>query len=75
MPRAPREIWDPAKRTIIREWHVWAGKHPDIAKGDSAFGAFYVHLQRNASELLTFEADNKFETVRDWLAEEGLVKT
>jgi hypothetical protein len=73
MPREPREIWTPAKRQIIREWRTWADRHADIAKSDSAFGAFCSHLERDNAELLTFSDNNKFETIRGWLAEEHLI--
>jgi hypothetical protein len=74
MPRGPREIWTSDKRNIIKEWRAWADRHADIARDDSTLGAFYLHLERNRGELLSFSADNKFETVRGWLAEEGLIK-
>ena len=75
LSRPPREIWTPAKRDVIREWHVWVKKDPSTAEGDRAFGNFYLHLERNsAGLLLTFSADNKFEIIRAWLAEEGLIK-
>ncbi|HEV8465690.1 MAG TPA: hypothetical protein VGQ63_11905 [Pseudolabrys sp.] len=74
MPREAREIWTPAKRSIVGEWRDWAKKHPEMSKSESAFGAFYVHLQKNSRELLTFAADNHFETVRGWLAEENLIR-
>ena len=67
-------MWTPAKRNIVREWHNWAKNNPKTAEGDNAFGDFYLHLQRNTAELLTFSADDKFKTVCDWLAEEGLIK-
>lgn len=71
MARAPREIWTPAKRNIIREWRDWAKKNPGSA--DHAFGRFWLHLERDSAELLKFSAENKFETVRDWLAQEMLI--
>jgi len=74
MPRGPREIWTSDKRNIIKEWRAWAARHADIVRDDSTLGAFYLHLERNRGELLSFSADNKFETVRSWLAEEGLIK-
>jgi hypothetical protein len=74
VPREARQVWTPAKRQIIAEWRTWANTNADIAKGESAFGAFYLHLERNNAQLLTFSADNKFETIRSWLAEEDLIK-
>jgi hypothetical protein len=41
--------------------NLLAAKHPEMSKSESAFGAFYVHLQMNSRELLTFAADNHFE--------------
>ena len=73
MGRPPREIWTPAKRNIIREWHNWANKNPQSAERETAFAAFYLHLERNSAELLTFPDANKFVTVREWLAQERLL--
>ena len=41
---------------------------------DDAFGAFYLHLQTKNAHLLTFPSDGPFKAVREWLAEEGLIK-
>jgi hypothetical protein len=73
MPREGREIWTPEKRNIIREWRVWAKKHSESAKGDTAVDEFHSHLQRESAELLTSLPDNKIESIRGWLAEEGLI--
>jgi len=54
---------------------AYLGEHEcPYCQSESAFGAFYLHLERNNAELLTFSADNKFETIRSWLAEEDLIK-
>ena len=74
MPRDRREIWSPAKRSIIGEWRNWAKSNPGAAAADDAFGAFYLHLQTNNAHLLTFPSDGPFKAVRAWLAEEGLIK-
>lgn len=71
MPRRPREVWSPAKRTIIGEWHYWAKSNLRMSEGDNAFGMFYLHLKSKTPALL---AEDHFETVRNWLAEEGLIK-
>ena len=74
MGRAPREIWTPAKRDIIREWRAWEKQNPQSANEETAFGKFYLHLERDNAHLLTFSVENKFEVVREWLAQEGLIK-
>lgn len=73
MPRAAREIWSPAKRSIIGEWRAWAKKYPETAKGDTALSEFYSHLEKERAELLAFSAANKPETIRGWLTEESLI--
>jgi hypothetical protein len=42
-----------------------------MSEGDNAFGMFYLHLKSKTPALL---AEDHFETVRNWLAEEGLIK-
>ena len=74
MPRDRREIWSPAKRSIIGEWRIWAKSNPGAAAADDAFGTFYLHLQTKNAHLLTFPSDDHFKAVREWLAEEGLIK-
>ena len=71
MPRDRREIWSPAKRSIIGEWRNWAKSNPGAAAADDAFGAFYLHLQTNNAHLLTFPSDGPFKAVRAWLARRG----
>jgi len=73
MPRDAREIWSPAKRSIIREWRDWTKKHPEIATSDRALGEFYSYLEKKGTELLAFSDENKLEAVKTWLAEEGLI--
>ena len=75
MPRDRREIWSPAKRSIIGEWRNWAKSNPRAAAADDAFGTFYLHLQTKNAHLLTFPSDDHFKAVREWLAEEGLIKS
>jgi hypothetical protein len=74
MPRDRREIWSPAKRSVIAEWRNWAKSNPRAAAADDAFGTFYLHLQTKNAQLLTFPSDDHFKAVREWLAEEGLIK-
>ncbi len=64
----------PAKRTIIAEWKNWAKKNSEAAKTEYAFGSFYLHLEREASHLLTFSAKDKLQKIRAWLVEEGYLK-
>jgi len=66
----------PAKRAIIREWDDWAAKNPDGAKSATAGGMFFfVHLQKERGDLLTFKADgDKWQVVHGWLLREGRVK-
>jgi hypothetical protein len=56
--------WSPAKRSIIREWQLWK-KNPASADADTAFGEFYLHLQRQSAQLLMFPSDDYFKTVRE----------
>ena len=44
MPRDRKEIWSPAKRSIIGEWRNWAKSDPRAAAADDAFDTFYLQL-------------------------------
>ena len=64
MPRDRKEIWSPAKRSIIGEWRNWAKSDPRAAAADDAFDTFYLQLQTKNAHLLTFPSDDHFSCAR-----------
>ena len=72
---APKEKDDSAaKRAITHEWENWAALHPDDLGSPDAGKYFFTHLQEQKPELLEFASEDKWQTVRGWLLQEGHIR-
>ena len=80
--KAKRKIEDPpkeqdegaAQRAVIHEWESWAALHPDDLESPDAGKYFFTHLQEQKSALLEFLSEDKWQTVRGWLLQEGHIR-
>ncbi len=63
-----------AQRAVIHEWESWAALHSDDLESPDAGEYFFTHLQEQKSELLEFPSEDKRQTVRGWLLQEGHIK-
>ena len=63
-----------AKRAVIHEWESWAALHSDDRESPDAGKYFFTHLQEQKPELLEFASDDKEQTVRGWLLQEGHIR-
>jgi hypothetical protein len=71
----PKEKADSAaKRTIIHEWENWAALHTDDLRNPDAGKYFFTYLQKQKPVLLEFISEDKWQTVRHWLVEEGKIR-
>jgi len=65
----------PARIAVIKEWDVWARKHPEDAKISGGI-MFFSYLQRERPDLLLgfkFPGD-KWQIIHGWLLHRGKVK-
>ena len=80
--RAKRKIEDTskekgdsaAKRAIIHEWENWAALHTDDLRNSVAGKYFFMHLLEQKPVLLEFISEDKWQTVRKWLLQEGRIR-
>ncbi len=64
-----------AKMRILAEWRTWVG-HQQSAVSHTAAEAltFFKELERDKPELLSFESADKWDFVKSWLLDAGLIK-
>ena len=64
-----------AKLRILAEWRTWVG-HQQSAVSRTAAEAltFFKAIEQNKPELLSFDSADKWEFVKGWLLNAGLIK-
>ena len=64
------------KEAVIREWDVWAAKHPHEAATLAGGMVFFTYLQKEHPDLLLdFKSSgDKWQAVHGWLLRERRVK-
>jgi hypothetical protein len=62
------------KRAIIHEWENWSALHSDELDDPGVGRYFFRHLQEKKLQLLNFQSDDKWQSIRSWLVANGSVK-
>jgi hypothetical protein len=64
-----------AKLRILAEWRTWVGHQQAVVSHTAAEAlAFFNEIERNKPELLSFDSADKWELVKSWLLNAGLIK-
>jgi hypothetical protein len=72
-----REAMTPseAKLRILAEWRTWVGHQQSAVSHTTAEAlAFFKEIEQNKPELLSFDSADKWEFVKSWLLNAGLIK-
>src|SRR5450631_2256391 len=75
--RAEGEAMTPseAKLRILAEWRTWVGHQQSAVSHTTAEAlAFFKEIEQNKPELLSFDSADKWEFVKSWLLNAGLIK-
>jgi hypothetical protein len=64
-----------AKMRILAEWRTWIGHRQAVVSHtpDEAL-AFFKEIEQNKPDLVSFDSADKWQLVRDWLLDAGLIK-
>ena len=64
-----------AKLRILAEWRTWVGHQQSaISHTTTEALAFFKEIEQNKPELLSFDSADKWEFVKSWLLNAGLIK-
>ncbi len=64
-----------AKMRILAEWRTWVGHQQSAVSHTEAEAlTFFKELELDKPELLSFESANKWDFVKSWLLDAGLIK-
>jgi hypothetical protein len=64
-----------AKLRILAEWRTWIGHQQSAVSHTTAEAlTFFNEIERNKPELLAFESPDKWDFVKGWLLNAGLIK-
>ena len=75
--RAEGEAMTPseAKLRILAEWRTWVGHQQSAVSHTTTEAlAFFKEIEQNKPELLSFDSADKWEFVKSWLLNAGLIK-
>jgi hypothetical protein len=60
---------------ILAEWRTWVGHQQSAVSHTTAEAlAFFKEIEQNKPELLSFDSADKWEFVKSWLLNAGLIK-
>jgi hypothetical protein len=64
-----------AKLRILAEWRTWVGHQQSAVSHTTAEAlAFFKEIEQNKPDLLSFDSADKWEFVKGWLLNAGLIK-
>jgi hypothetical protein len=64
-----------AKLRILAEWRIWIGHQQSAVSHTTAEARiFFEEVERDKAELLSFDSADKWEFVKSWLLNAGLIK-
>jgi hypothetical protein len=64
-----------AKPRILAEWRTWVGHQQSAVSRTTAEAlSFFKEIEQNKPELLSFDSADKWESVKGWLLNAGLIK-
>jgi hypothetical protein len=64
-----------AKLRILAEWRTWVGHQQSAVSRTTAEAlTFFKEIEQNKPELLSFDSADKWEFVKGWLLNAGLIK-
>jgi hypothetical protein len=64
-----------AKLRILAEWRTWIGHQQSAVSHTTAEAlTFFMEIEQSKPELLSFDSADKWEFVKSWLLNAGLIK-
>jgi hypothetical protein len=64
-----------AKMRILAEWRTWIGhRQAAISHTTDEAMAFFKEIEQNKPDLVSFDGPDKWQLVRSWLLDAGLIK-